>query len=360
MIERIKDIYQRIKYLLFVAPLLMAWYGYYAHFGYSFWESFYAAAGLYFVNPIIEETDSLILVSEILAVFVTANFIIVVAQNLFGGLGHIMINRYADSTAVYGEPDMVAEYILGEDHAYAGRRYRRHLSGAKNVVIMYENDLDNINFINDNEAALKNKQLYVQLKDVDSFLLGKNAANIHYFNTYELIARKFWKDYPLDYRQIRQCKSYKIAVIGFGQVGRAVTRYGILENIFALDQAIEYHLFGADRANADFLSGLELMNMDAVVIHEEQPDEAIAFLKTMDRVIVIDDKDMVLTQELLYEADCPEIFYYTEDSVDMTTIFASEKITAFGDVQEILNDRCIRRESLLRVAKLFNYGRCEV
>ena len=102
-------------------------------------------------------------------------------------------------------------------------------------IIMFSDDQKNLNFYEHNKEKMKDGRVFLALNQIDSFLLNSSSdKNVHFFQVYDLIARKYWKENHL-YEEIFHHKdgigtgekqTYKIAIIGYGNMGRSIFKYG--------------------------------------------------------------------------------------------------------------------------------------
>jgi hypothetical protein len=322
-------------------------------------QSLYASVALYFVNPVADNYNALILISELLAVVVTTNAILSAVSILFSSLNHWFSRRFKDSTAVYTD-NFWGEQLAGTlKHGYIAKEANGKIENTKDYILMYDDDLENLKFIEENKEKLKSRRVFAALNHVDSSLLRSSSDhNIHFFNVYELVARCYWKEYNL-YEELKKAEdTYKIAIIGFGSVGKAIFKYGYLNNIYSLSQNIEYHIWGADELDKKFLSKLEMANGDIVTTHNGNYEHDIEEICGMNRVIVTDGDVLSIVQQLILEKTTLQVHCYNIDGTDVKQIFNCDTLHTFGDTSNILTEENVKTEKLYRMAKLLNYDYC--
>jgi len=237
----------------------------------------------------------------------------------------------------------------------------------------------------------KRPETYLLLRDTDSILLSANRnPRFHFYNVYELVARDYWrgkraavgipadrsasvgvpadgqkkqrnpKDFSL-YDLVMEKRTVKVAIVGCGPAGRALFRFGYIGNIFRTDQSIEYHIFGAPRADWAFLRELtgknrdDTLNQDQVVVHEEAADSAPEVLCGMDRVIFTEENFLPLLQMVLERGTQAEIHCFTPEETRLETFFNGNQVRTFGLVSDVLTEKKIRQEELYTEGKLLNY-----
>ncbi len=365
LLRRIKEKHPWVPYVLAFIPFITACigYGYYGQL--SFGQTLYASLALYFVNPVYSFENGIVLFSKISAAFVVAGIILSVIKYAYTKLSHFIIRLSKDATVVYTDNDlgkMVGDsvhsgYVVVPEGGIKGER-SSHMEPAhvKNHIIMFEDDMDNISFYTENEKKFTGNNVYVMLRDVDPALLDKTdkaTSDLHFFNIYNLLARVYWKKNNL---YNRRHEITKIAIIGFDKVGSAIFKYGYLNNIYSLDQCIEYHIWGCPEAEAPFIGALETMNEDKIFIHKKSWDEEPDILAYMDIVIyTLTENRIRLIQNVLYANPKAQIHCYSSEEVGFSEIYASKNILSFGDLKDVLTEDNIRNEKLYKQAKLFNY-----
>ena len=102
---------------------------------------------------------------------------------------------------------------------------------------MFSSDVENLVFYAGMEGKIREgSKVYLKLEDVDSKLLDK--SNVYYFNIYEMIARMYWKERNL-IKYLRDGKlNVRVAIIGFDTIGKKLLDYGLMNNIYSLNQSI--------------------------------------------------------------------------------------------------------------------------
>ena len=352
MVEKIEKAIQR----LFWVPFVFGFYGYFFLEKIPFWESIYATCALYFVNPTQDVVNPAIQVGQITAVIVAAGVVLTFLQSAYAAIDHFFIRKNEDSTAVYGDNAWSDELAESMEHGYLSEITDGHkIENTKNHIIMFSDDMTNINFYAERKDKLQNSNTYILLNETDSFLLnsGTSKDRVHYFNVYELMARSFWKEHNL-YDSIDEAV-LKIGIVGYGNIGKSIFKYGYLNNIYSLNQRIEYHIWGVTEADWGFLQQLKLVNEDSIILYEKKAVDSVDIIKTMDRVILTEENNLEMLQRLLHARLDLKIYCYNDGESRFETIFNGSGITTFGDMDEILTSESILKEKLFRQAKLFNY-----
>ncbi|SFU85520.1 RyR domain-containing protein [Butyrivibrio sp. INlla21] len=342
-------------YIAALIPFVVSCYGYYITGKFTFWEFVYAAIAVYFVNPVSEDVNAFILFGEITSVIVTAGIILSVLKYAYAKIEHFFIRLKKDSTVVYTDNELGYALASSLKNGYATENDSRP-EKVKNHIVMFENDAKNITFYSQNETRLKNQKVFMMMTELDSTLLkatDTSEADLHFFNTNELLARDYWKKYNL---YNHKDKSFKIAIIGNNDVADAIFKYGYLNNLYTLEQSFEYHIWGLTGAKAKFIGNLPTDNKDTIIIHENDAFEFADAFKEIDRVIYCFEENSIdMIQMVLYVNPTAEIHCYFKEETSYEDIYDSDKIITFGALDDLLTEESVKKESLYLQGKLFNY-----
>lgn len=362
----------------------------------DFFYNLYATAVLFFVNPLDIAPNALVLIAELWAMVITTSFILDKLTNIKALFARFFCNFdkkkstaiYCDEKSLYGE--MLLEhskksYLCADEKSWKPQ-------GSKNHIIMFEDDMKNLRFYMSNRDKFKGKKVYLLLDQFDPYLLNSDSASegfyvdqesdydsevkryhteyqkyakkkaahadVHYFNFYELMARDYWKKHNL-YDRIFEKKHMKIAIIGYGNVGKAIFRIGYLNNLYGINQCVEYHLWGVDSAEKAFLEKLdtkkEEAGMDKIVLHDVDFYESLAELKEMHRIILTESVSLDQLQFLLQNNAEAEIYQYCNDDIIGKEFLAASNVSFFGSMKDIVTDSVIKDEKTYLLAKWFNY-----
>ena len=341
----------------FILPLgfLLSLYGYICVGNVPILEAIYATCALYFISPVTDVNNIYVTVGKLIAMAASASILLSVLSSVTSAIRHRWLQRWADSTAVYTDNNLGKQLAAKLKHGYIGGSGQ--IERTRSHMIMYTGDIANLEFYNANKAAFGDSDVYIMLNEVDPFLMDRPdriSSNVRFFNLNDLMARTYWQQYSLYDAVRKSSEPMRIAVIGYGKVGKAICRYAVLNNIFSVDQAVEYHIWGCGGYNEEHLSGINTMNGDRFVIHHDDIYANAALLESMHRIIVTEESDIELLQFLLYNTAKPEIHHYSDTHV-MDKIYASTRFVTFGIMEELLSEECIKEEKLLRAAKLINY-----
>lgn len=355
MLEKIKKL---VTYLSWV-PLVLGFVGY--HFIGSVegevedvWNAFYSAAALYFINPVSDIQNEFVMIAKLVALLIAAGVLISIMQSLKNSIIHFWDRLWKDSTAIYSNTEYGVKLAKAMKHGYLNNPEIRVVEKTNDHIIMFDDGKKNMQFFTEHKLALKNKRVYILLRDIDSSLLDAiDEDNIHFINISEIVARDYWKNYNL----FDECnKKLRIAIIGYGVIGKNILKYGFINNIYSLKQEIEYHIWGCSLLEQKFLESISSMNKDVIVVHSDDYEKEIDDIIMMDRIILTEeDNNLDILQKFLYKNNDTPIYCYCEESTEFEKFFKSNHIVTFGNLDELLTEQNIKKDALSRQAKLFNY-----
>lgn len=259
---------------------------------------------------------------------------------------------FPDATAIYYDVEPEESVVKSFRHAIlCGTRIRK----ARSQVLMFSNDRDDLSFYANNRHKFrKNSKTYIMLDQTNSNLLAE--SNVHYFNAYEIIARLYWKERNLlPYLKNNSC-NVKIALIGFGTLGQKLLEYGLINNLYCLNQTIEYHIWGDSKVYREVLGTFDMMNNDRVVFHDESWKDSFSNLQTFDRIILSGKPNLEMIQSFLSLDNHTEIDCYNPQGILLSNMFANEHLNTFGETEKILTEENIKTDKLYLDAKKLNFN----
>ena len=272
-------------------------------------------------------------------------------------------NRFPDSTAVYTDVPEEGDILLEKlQHGYPGRPEAKRIERAKRIVLLYSDDSLSLEFLSEHKQELSGKKVFVKANDIDLNLLrslNDYESDVRFFSYHDTVARTYWLENNL-YNQIvdrKQDEPYRIAIVGYGVVGKALFKRAFLTNLFSLNQKIEYHLWGCDCVEGSFLSSIDTMNNDRIIVHSCPVEQEIPEFEKMDRIVVADFADpLSLIQTLILYYPSSTIHCYHNGKHKYEVLFGLEKtVKTFGNMTDYLTEENIIDEKLLFNAKLFNF-----
>lgn len=341
-----------VKALLFFTPFIVGSIGYLKS-GEGLSQSLYSAIGLYLLDFYGEECNRLLEFARWTAPVMSASGIFLILKSLAQRTRDFILCLFGKATAIYCEDEV--RQILGENikNSVIGSKENVH-AGVKDNIIMLSDDMESLNFYYTNQKKFENSNVYLRLEQIDSFLLKENR--IKFFNETELIARNYWKEHNLLKYLHDDSMNIKIAIIGFEQLGQKLLSFGLMNNIYARNQKIEYHVWGDSSAYENVFSQIDFMNGDFVTYHGDDWSKDLNSLGEFDRVIVTQENQLELVQALLYICMNAEIDYYNKGEAMLENIFAGSRLRAFGTQANILTEKNIMSEELCRFGMELNYA----
>ena len=341
---------KKILACLFVLPFIMATVGYMLS-GVPVVDAAYAGVELYFLNLLYNPENIWAEIARWTAPIMTASGILLALRGVVKHIRDYLLCFREDSTAVYGDSE--AAELAARLLSHGTFASDRLLPRARNHVLMFEDDVKNLDFYQDHESAFASDRVYMKLEQIDSSLLKEN--HLRFFNVNEIICRNYWKNHNLlqylqdDHMEVR------IAIIGFDALGQKLLTYGLMNNIYIKPQKITYHIFGDSALYENLHKDLPLMNEDSIIYHGNTWENSMDILRTMHRIIVTEEGQLGLLQSLISACPDVEIDYYSKEGPILESIFKTDMLCSFGYLEEIYTDDNIKKDALYRLAKELNY-----
>ena len=266
-------------------------------------------------------------------------------SNFFRGI------RYKDLTAVFCRESDEELYQDCIKHSVINpKTIKKYID---DVIFAMDDDYENLRLLDQHTDTLTAKNVYVKLENIDSFLLRNSS--VHYFNLTEMIARQYWKKRNLlNLFNNPDVTTVKIGFLGFEAMGQSLFKYALLNNIYSLDQIIEYHIWGASDVFQKMNRTLELLNNDRIIYHQNPWYNDADIIRDCNRILVTEGTTYI--QNLLYLGGRAEIDYYDPDHIELNKIFACDRLSSFGNKKDILNEENIKTLRLYQLAMELNYN----
>lgn len=335
---------------LVILPFILGTIGYCIE-GEVLLDALYASFVLYAVNPVLDANNWLIVVAKWFAPFVLASGLLMLLQGVWQRMKESWIELHKGATAIYCDNEYGK--LLAGNLKKGILVKEEEVRGVDKHILFFSDDIKNLNFYQQNEEFFRGKKVYVQLNEIDSFLLPQNT--VQFFHIREIIARQYWREHHLLPYFNEKNGVVKIAIVGFGELGQKILNYGLLNNIYDLNQQIEYHIWGDSCLYEHSMEEMNLMNGDRIVYHGENWREHIRQFTGMDRIIITDEPQMEQLQTFLYICNNAEIHYYDPGSVLLENIYRKEHLVSFGRYTDIFTENNIESDELYRAAKELNY-----
>ena len=360
--EKRSYIYKRYIYLwrlFLLVPFAIGTVGY-LQLGYPWYKALYGSFCFYFVSVYSTESSVLLDIARWLAPFCLATGLLYSLSGMMGYLKKYGISLRKDATVIYcDDAELENAKILRAAvprsivEEFSAKNDGKLYPDVPNQVLMLGDDMKNLEFAYQQQAMLRNKNVFMKLQKVDSNLLDK--SHIRYFNVYELIGSVFWKKYPLFRETGTNLEDVHVAIIGSTELAEKLLVGAILNNLFHTEQKITYHVFGDQKAFACMYPHFKTMNKDEVVVHEESWMERFEMLKGMSRIILADEDNLRNLGLLLYM--CPDVtlYVYSQEIVDLPKYYRSNRIVGFGRNENVYTKDNIMGDSRYYMGKELHF-----
>lgn len=336
-------------------------------------ERFYYSILLLFAGPINEDSNSFIYIAWYCGIIFAGSVWMTLLFHLFASIRRLLINAWGDSVVVFGNTRFSEEFISNNSHTYLSsinsstKKFGISERTARHILLMFNNDFDNLEFYHNHQKELSRKNVYIMLNSIDTTLIKRELPQVHFFSYPKMVARNFWREYPLYHdlyvKQKKKPVDYKIAIIGFSFMGEAIFDYGFTMNLIPNQPTIDYHLWDCRGTQYSEYCNMDTMNNDKIIIHRENWIKNLALLKDMNRIIICaDDRHFEILQTLVFnrskDNQSQKIFVYSPRKVDLSFLlpsYLSQNVFTFGAYSDVLTYDNVIREKTLFLAKLFNY-----
>lgn len=323
-----------LKTIVILIPFILGTIGLYLA-GERLGEAMYYSLGMYFMAYMDIAPNLLVEIARWSAPLMTAGSIIMVVKSMYGDVQNKIKAMFCQGIAVYCQEEkreILAEVIPNAIFVKEGIR-----KDVKEHIICTGDDRLNLVLA----KKIEKGNIYIELEEIDSFLM--RPGTYHFFNKNEMLARKFWKEHSLVMENV---SSYKIGIVGDNALADMMLKYGLMNNIYDLEQRIEYHVY--KQKNQKY-AGMEMANADRIFYHGQIEDS----LNQMDRVIICEEYAIPLIEQILYHTAETLIFYYSRSGAELEKIYATNRVNAFG--YDFYSKENIMTNDMYRNAQALNY-----
>ena len=337
----------RISYKIF--PFFVGIYSYYPVFiqqdrAFPFLDTIYSSIRLY--SGIVEggvPVGILLQIARFMGM-ATAVSLLISAVNKINDMINWAKLFNPNSTVVYGDSSYAEFMLKSLSPALKIHGEDRLIENASRYLLMFSSDGENLEFYHKHYEALKDKNVYIMLDDVSR----QNIENpfITVFSIAENCARQYWKDYPVS-------GSERIAVIGFGNVGKNLLLYGLQMNLIDPNQHFEYHIYGDGSEFRREHTELDKMEPDEIIFHDDGI-YAFAELAEFDRIIICGDENENITAASKLLVSTPvrgQVYIYAPNGDIITDLFGQDRLICFGTAEETVSADMIFNEKSMEAAK---------
>ena len=150
--------------IIFVLPFFIGTFGYLLQ-GEEVAAALYEAFALYFINPLVDAQNIYVMIAQWVAPLMLASGIFLAIKDFVKWVKEEWISLDKEATAVYS--DMAYGEIL-VDNMKKGILVTDGIPrDVSNHIILFENDIECLNFYQKNKKKLEDKNVYIKLGQVD-------------------------------------------------------------------------------------------------------------------------------------------------------------------------------------------------
>ena len=275
------------KGLLLAAPLLIGLYGFVGVAEMPFMQSLFNCVCMYCLNYQDAPLNLWIEAARWLAPLATASGVVLLVQHFKTGIRNAWAYYTGDSVAVFGPEEARADLL----EALGSRGIPMEEKWVKaHRYVLLGTEQENLAFYQRNQHRLKDKQVYIQCKDLPA--MATTDPNVHLFCPEETAARHFWTENCPYALSLQKEHHFRIAMIGFDKLGKELLLTGLQCNIFHPEQRIEYRIFGEEKGFTQVYHQLPQIS-DPVFFHETPWYDHMELLRESDMVIVAQIPDQL-------------------------------------------------------------------
>lgn len=263
------------------------------------------------------------------------------------------INKQNESTVIYTDSEngeIIYKALLNskghdESNTFICKDHFNEYFKATENILVFNDDEKTISFYNENVDKLENHKTKWILNSFEPALFG--GGNYKVYNINEMIAKDFWllnnPFLPWD----RENKKHKIAFIGLNNIGMAMLKNALLNNIFAVDQEIEYNVWGSKEAfEIVDISDMNKTCGDSIVYRGTGivKNDQIEILNECDVIIISEITNYAIQKLLTSIYGNKKIYIYNKNDLLKNKATYRNKtsdgptISFFGDVYRAFNE----------------------
>lgn len=359
-----KDLVSKITFsVCFLIPMVIGIIGY-LQAGESNFDSVYAAFTLYFVNPVSEKFNIWIGIAKWTAPFMMAATLV----NIFLKYGKGVM-KYV--TAFFHKKHAVVVYtaegteILSDKNEKIIYSSDRCIPFVKDQIVMFDSDYDNFAFYEVNQKKLRKKNMIIVIKELEYGLLkeekeiGENN-NVVLYDYYGIIARKLWQGIKIWERYaVEENANPVITVVGDGVLAENVLNYGLLLNLYRLNQSITYNMLSESNLYQIKHHSLDVFNKDTIHYYCMSNPTSWEILEKSDYVIIAEELPIEKMQVVCARAKTAQIYYYSPEANGAKKRLCLGSLIPYGLKTEILTvSNIVRKNTIKRAMNMHHNYLC--
>lgn len=340
-----EKVIKKILPIICLVPLVIGYIGYIVA-GKNVSDSLYGSITLYSMSMTFDSHNGYIELARWTAPLVSATLILSIISKIWNSLVWKIKCFSKDSVAVYSDTDIDISFEKGTKAIYPGNELK---TAARSHILLFSSDLKNFDFYAKNKDRLKDKAVFLGLRELESGLI-KESGNITIFDVNNSIARVLWK--KIRVWELNK-KELDIVIYGDSILAQHILSCALQLNLFSTDQKITYHIISKSGNFFIKHSDFRTFNNDQLVHYTSLNESAWEVIKKADIVISADKVTAEMVQELALNAHYGKVYYYY-DSSSLSQYFDLDNIECFGADSEIYTDDNIRKQKLIETAKKLN------
>ena len=331
--------------ILYVAPLILGVIGFSVIGQENLSDGLFQSVLFYFLNNTDTPSNIFIEIARWTAPLMTASWVLTALDKVRLAIRNRLVYLFRNSVAVYGNGEE-AEYLLDQLGGSGIRGENYFLKADRYIFAGEENE--NFALYERMKNQIGKKPVYLKSRNLE---YRKTDGNLVLFYPEETAARLYWKERNLYALAKEKNFQLKVAILGFNELGENLLRYGLTDNLFHPQQRIEYHIYGNSKEFRDLYHEISQIQ-DPVIFHDEAWHTDLEFLQTADRIIVLDDAQLL--QKLCFSIPNVKADILLSQNANVETFVYADNVTIFNWKEKALAVGNIFRETLLENAKRIN------
>ena len=317
-------------------------------------DSLYDSIVLYWFSPTSDAYNIWIEIARWTAPLVTATAIFYAIQNIWNKLCWLIKSFSKDSVAIYSNTDTKIRFE-SDNHSviYPGTTL---IKRAKSHIIMFDSDEENIHFYENNKKKIKDKSVYISIKEIDYALMKdtNNLKNVYFFDIDGAISRNLWKQISIWNSGVYNL-SQMITIWGTGHLGQDILNYGLLMNLYSLKQKITYNFIGDNNLYKIAHGNIETCNCDCINYFNINDDSLWEVIRQSNIVIISEGVSVDILQTMGIVCKNGQVYYYSPKEGCIDEYLKLSNIKPFGRNKDIYTDDNIRGNKLIKDAMQQNF-----
>lgn len=344
----IKRFLEKCVPLFIICPFIVGAVGYYSA-GEKLSDALYASFALYFVNPVSDACNIPVEIARWSAALVTTAAILYAVRRIWTIISQAFRCLGKDSIAVYSDENINIVFDKPKRNViYSGREFRPL---AKSHIIMLDSDAESLKFYETNKSRIKNQKVYIALRELEYGFI-REFGDLCFYDIDGAVARTLWKQIAL-WKNPEQ--HTQITILGTGHLGQSVLNYGLLLNLYSLNQEITYNFIGTDSSYRVLHGNIQTCNSDRVCYHGTDDEENVGIIRNSDIVIICSEISVAELQTVA--AMCKGTLYcYSPSEGRVMDYLDFPALKPFGKNSDIYTDENIRCNRLINDAMRLHYS----